>query len=102
MPNHVHLLVRIRPNLAPSVFIQKVKANSSKWINQRRFFNHDFTWQIGGAVFSIGYRHIPYLIKYIDNQKEHHRKDSFKNEYLKILVENNIEFSSEYLLDFHE
>ncbi len=102
MPNHIHMLVRIRPALAPSTFIQKVKANSSRWLNNSHFFSHHFTWQVGSGIFSIGHRHVPYLIKYIDNQKPHHAKSKFRDEYLELLADNGISYEKEYLLDFHE
>ena len=74
MPDHIHILVRLRPAMSPSAFIQKVKANSSRWINNNHFFSHHFTWQVGSGIFSIGHRHVPYLIKYINDQKHHHSK----------------------------
>ena len=100
MPDHCHLLVRLRPSMAPSKFIQTVKANSSAWINKNGFFKHKFSWQVGGGVFSVSERNVDQLIYYIENQKEHHRKQNFKNEFIKLLEHYNIEYKEEYLLDF--
>ncbi len=100
MPDHCHLLVRLRPSMAPSKFIQTVKANSSAWINKNGFFKHKFRWQVGGGVFSVSERNVDQLIYYIENQKEHHRKQNFKNEFIKLLEHYNIEYKEEYLLDF--
>ena len=100
MPDHCHLLVRLRPAMAPSVFIQKVKINSSAWINEKGFLKDKFAWQIGSGVFSVSHRNVPQLIKYIDNQKEHHKKRSFKDEYLKLLKHYGISFKDEYLFEF--
>ncbi len=100
MPDHCHLLVRLKPAIAPATFIQVVKSNSSRWINEGRFLNHPFNWQTGGGVFSVSYRNVPALIQYIDKQKEHHKKTSFKEEYVMLLKHYNIEFKEEYLLDF--
>jgi REP element-mobilizing transposase RayT len=100
MSDHCHLLVRLRPALAPSKFIQTVKTNSSRWINEKKFLNHKFNWQVGGAVFSVSHRNIPQLINYIDNQKQHHKKASFKEEYLKLLDYYGIAFEENYLLNF--
>ena len=102
MPDHVHLLVRLRPGIAPASFIQKVKANSSKWINDQNVLASDFKWQVGGGIFSIGQKHVPYLIRYIENQKSHHAKKIFRDEYIDLIRENKISFRDEYLLDFHE
>ena len=100
MPDHCHLLVRLRPALAPAKFIQTVKTNSSRWINEKKFLKHKFNWQVGGGVFSVSHRNIPQLINYINNQKQHHKKDSFKKEYLKLLDHYGVSFKEEYLLDF--
>ncbi len=98
MPDHVHLLVRLKPVMAPSVFIQKVKTNSSSWLNKKRYFNHEFHWQTGGGIFSVSHRNIPELISYIDHQKEHHKKTIFREEYLTFLKHYGIDFKDEYLL----
>jgi len=86
--------------MAPSKFIQTLKTNSSAWINKNNFLNHKFNWQRGGGIFSVSHSHMPNIIDYIDNQKEHHKKYSFKSEYLKLLRHYGIEFKEEYLLDF--
>jgi len=100
MPDHCHLLVRLRPSLAPSKFIQAVKTNSSRWINEKKFLNHRFNWQTGGGIFSVSHRNVPELISYIENQKEHHKKSSFREEYLELLNHYGITFEKEYLLEF--
>ena len=100
MPDHCHLLVRLRPALAPSKFIQTVKTNSSRWINEKKFLSNKFNWQTGGGIFSVSHRNVPDLIGYIENQKEHHKKANFKEEYLKLLNHYGIDFEKEYLLDF--
>ncbi len=100
MPDHCHLLVRLRPSLAPSKFIQAVKTNSSRWINEKKFLNHRFNWQSGGGIFSVSHRNVPELISYIENQKEHHKKSSFREEYLELLNHYGITFEKEYLLEF--
>ena len=102
MPDHCHMLVRLRPAIAPAKFIQTVKANSSNWINEKGFTPHKFNWQTGGGVFSVSHRNVPELINYISNQKEHHKKSSFKDEYVKLLRHYGVEFDSRYLLDFFE
>ncbi len=100
MPDHCHLLVRLRPSIAPSKFIQAVKTNSSRWVNENNFLQHRFNWQTGGGIFSVSYRNVPELIRYIETQKQHHKKSSFKVEYLKLLNHYGIDFEEEYLLEF--
>ena len=100
MPDHIHLLARLKPSMAPSKLIQTVKTNSSKWINNKKFFNFKFAWQVGGGVFSVSHRNIPGLINYLSNQKEHHKKVSFKEEYLTLLKHYGVSFEEKYLLDF--
>ncbi|KAA3624969.1 MAG: IS200/IS605 family transposase [Bacteroidetes bacterium] len=102
MPDHIHVLIRLKPHIAPSKLVQLVKQNSSKWINQQGFLNQEFKWQRGGGIFSVNPSHVDKVIKYIDNQKEHHRQLSFKEEYVKLLGENHIEYDEQYLLDFFE
>jgi len=102
MPDHCHILVRLRPAIAPSKFIQIVKANSSAWLNKKFFPNQHFSWQTGGGIFSVSHKYVPGLISYIENQKRHHKKSTFKTEYLKLLEHYGIDFKDEYLLDFIE
>lgn len=102
MPDHCHILVRLRPAMAPSKFVQTVKSNSSRWINDNGFYNGRFSWQTGGGIFSVSHENVPTLIHYINNQKEHHKKTRFKDEYLEMLKQSGIDFNNEYLLDFFE
>ena len=100
MPDHCHLLIRLRPSLSPSKLIQAVKSNSSSWINKKGFLRDNFNWQTGGGIFSVSHKNIPGLINYIDNQKEHHKKVTFQDEYRKLLKHYGIEFKDDYLLEF--
>ena len=102
MPDHCHMLVRLRPSISPSKFIQTVKSNSSSWINRKAFSPHKFSWQVGGGVFSVSHRNIPKLTNYISNQKQHHKKSNFKDEYTKLLKHYGIKFNDDYLLEFFE
>tara|TARA_B100000497_G_C7615762_1_gene369810 strand:+ start:673 stop:1035 length:363 start_codon:yes stop_codon:yes gene_type:complete len=102
MADHIHILARLRPTIAPSVFVQKEKSNSSRWINAQGFLEQEFSWQKGGATFSVGERDVAKVVDYIKNQKVHHQKKSFENEYLKLLYENEIEREDEYLPQFHQ
>jgi REP element-mobilizing transposase RayT len=102
MPDHIHIAARLRPDMAPATFVQKVKANSSKWINDQGFLPQRFNWQTGGGTFSVSRTHVDALRHYIKNQKAHHAKKSFRKEYLDILKQNQIEPDPAYLPDFFE
>lgn len=102
MPDHIHIAARLRPSMAPAVFVQKVKANSSKWVNEMEFLPAYFNWQEGGGSFSVSETHVESLRRYIINQKAHHRKNSFKYEYLEMLRKNGVDPESDFLPEFFE
>jgi len=100
MPDHIHIAARLKPSIAPSEFVRKVKANSSKWINANSFLDSQFAWQKGGATFSISHTHLGALDTYIKNQKLHHSKVSFKKEYIGLLETNGLAPDSAYMPEF--
>lgn len=102
MADHIHIAARLRPAMAPAVFVQKVKTSSSKWINANGLLPGKFAWQVGGATFSISETHVDALTNYIKNQKGHHKKVSFREEYLKLLKNNGIDPEDNYLPEFFE
>ncbi|HHB52411.1 MAG TPA: transposase [Saprospiraceae bacterium] len=102
MPDHIHILVRLRPTMAPSEFMQKIKSNSSKWINDNKLLRGKFFWQTGGGIFSVDYTRVDSVRKYIIDQKEHHKKRIFRSEYIELLEKYNIQYDSKYLLKFHD
>jgi REP element-mobilizing transposase RayT len=102
MPDHCHLLVRMRPTMTPSKLIQVVKANSSKWINENRFLPFRFNWQVGCGIFSVDHHALEKITRYIENQKEHHKKDRFRHEYESLLRQYNIDYDNTYLFDFFD
>ena len=97
MPDHMHLLVGLRPVQSLSALMQDVKTGSSKWINDRGFCCGKFRWQEGFGGFSVGKRDVYRVINYIMNQEEHHRKVTFRDEYKEFLRENEIEFDEKYI-----
>ena len=100
--DHIHSLISVHPMVAPAKLIQTIKANSSKWINEKKFLRTRFEWQEGYGVFSHSISHKAVTIKYVLNQKEHHRKKTFREEYLEMLRKHGIEFKEEYVLEFYE
>lgn len=97
MPDHVHLLISMRPNQSISDLVQRIKGNSSKWINDNDLTAQRFRWQKGYAAFSYGKSNVPKLIDYISNQEQHHKKKSFQEEYREFLNAFEVEYEEEYL-----
>jgi putative transposase len=97
MPDHVHILIGLRPKQALSDIIREVKASSSKWINEKGFLNTKFEWQEGFGAFSYGKSDLPKIIKYIENQEEHHRVKTFREEYIQFLEAFEIEFDEKFI-----
>ncbi len=102
MPDHIHLFINMQPTQGISEMIQKVKANSSRWINDNKFVLGRFSWQEGFGAFSYSISQIDQVVKYIIDQKRHHKKESFGDEYLKILHQFDIEYDTRYLFDFFD
>lgn len=98
MPDHIHALVSMHPDQSPSDLMYRVKRYSSLWINENRFVNGKFRWQAGFGAFSYSKSHIPVIARYIENQKQHHRIKSFKEEYMKLLEKFDIEYDERYIL----
>ena len=98
MPDHVHLLAKLPPTVAVSTMLRLVKANSSKWANEREDVQY-FEWQAGYAAFSVSESQVDRVRDYIHHQAEHHRALPFKNEYLGLLRKHSIEFDERYVFD---
>lgn len=94
--NHIHILVGLRPIQSVSNLVKSIKENSSKWINKKRLANSRFHWQSGFGAFSVSPSDLDRVIRYILNQKEHHRKKCFKQEYDLLLRKEGIDFDDKY------
>ena len=97
--DHVHFLIKFHPTFAISATLQLLKANSSKWINEQRKTKRKFQWQSGYGAFSVSQSKVDAVKKYIANQREHHRKLTFQDEYLAILERHQIEYDPKYVFD---
>ncbi len=100
MPDHIHILLSIKPDIALSDLMRDIKASSSKWINEKKLVVGKFQWQEGFGAFSYSQSQIGNVISYIKNQKEHHSKKSFKEEYIDMLKKFEIEYEDKYLFEF--
>ena len=100
MPDHAHLFIGLRPSMALSDLIQEVKADSTNFINRKRWTPGRFCWQEGYGAFSYGHSQIPTVIRYIQNQEAHHGRRTFKEEYLSFLTRFCVPYEDRYLFDF--
>lgn len=100
--DHVHLFFELNPREALSDLVRDLKANTSKWIHQNHLLPCEFSWQSGYGAFSYSRSQQGRVIRYIENQHEHHRKKTFKKEYLDTLNWYGIEFKDEYLFEFFD
>ena len=98
--DHIHILVSIKPNIALSDLVRDIKANSSKWIDEKGFTNEKFQWQEGFGAFSYAQSQLDTIIAYINNQEQHHHKKTFKDEYLEFLQKFNVEYEDKYLFEW--
>jgi REP element-mobilizing transposase RayT len=97
MPDHMHLFIGLHPEQSISHLMQLVKGDSSEWINKERLTKHKFQWQSGYGAFSYARSQLDTIVKYVMNQQEHHRKETFQEEYLKILKSFGVEYDERYL-----
>ena len=102
MPDHVHILVSMKPALSISDLVRDIKASSSGFIKEKKWINSDFSWQEGFGAFSYHKSQAKNVVDYILHQPEHHRKVTFRQEYLDFLNEYEIEYDEKYLFEFYE
>lgn len=100
--DHIHILIGTRMSCCPSDLMREIKKSSNLWINDRGFARERFNWQMGGAGFSYSRSQIGRVIRYIENQKLHHQKVSFKKEYTEMLIEHGIEYDERFLFEWIE
>ena len=100
--DHVHVFIGLKPAMALSDLVRDIKNNSSKYINESGWLKEKFQWQEGYGAFSYSKSAVRNVYAYIENQEEHHRKKSFKEEYIGFLKEFEIEFKDEYLFEWIE
>ncbi|WP_124640527.1 MULTISPECIES: IS200/IS605 family transposase [Amniculibacterium] len=102
MPDHVHLLISMSPSISISDLVRDIKAGSSKFINDKKWINGKFNWQEGYGAFSYSKSSLDSVVKYILNQEEHHKKKTFREEYLDFMEKFEIEYESKYLFEWIE
>ena len=98
--NHIHFLIGMKPSCCLSDLVREIKKSTNIYIKDNKYTNYQFQWQEGFGSFSYGHSQIPFISDYILNQKEHHKKKSFREEYIKILNAFEVEYDLEYLFEW--
>jgi putative transposase len=100
MSDHVHILIGLKPSMALADLVQDIKVGSSKFINKKQWVRGRFSWQEGYGAFSYGHSQLDTIINYIRNQEKHHRRRTFKDEYLAWLKKYEVRFDDKFLFKF--
>jgi REP element-mobilizing transposase RayT len=101
-PDHTHIFIGMHPNISPSKLMEQVKSGSSKWINEKKIVKGQFNWQKGFGAFSYSKSHIDRVVKYVLNQPQHHKKQSFREEYLLLLDKFEVDYKAKYVFEFYD
>ncbi len=102
MADHIHAFIGLRPSMQISEVVREMKNNATNFINERGFVPGKFCWQEGYGAFSYGHSQIDKVYNYILNQEEHHKKATFREEYLGLLKKFEVEFDEKYLFEWIE
>jgi putative transposase len=102
MPDHIHIFIGMKPTCCLSDLVREIKKASNSFIKESHFCPLGFNWQDGFGAFSYSHSQLDNVIGYVQNQKTHHQKKTFKEEYLGFLEKFNIEFKNEYLFEWFE
>lgn len=102
MPDHIHFLIGMKPDCNLSDLVREIKKSSSSFIKEERLTKFNFNWQTGFGAFSVSHSQLDKVINYIINQKEHHKKRTFKEEYLDLLNKYMVEYDEKYLFEWIE
>ena len=102
MPDHLHIFIGMKPACCLSDLVKEIKKSSNDFIKEKRFIKFKFQWQEGYGAFSYSHSDLDKVIKYIMNQKQHHKTKTFREEYVEFLKNFAIEYKDEYLFEWVE
>lgn len=102
MPDHLHTFFGLKPAMKISDLVRDIKSNSSKFVNDKKFIKGKFCWQDGYGAFSYSKSQIETVFQYILNQEQHHKKRTFRQEYIELLQKFGIDYDEKYLFDWIE
>jgi len=97
--DHVHILCMLSKKIALMKLLEEMKSHSSKWMKTKGIMFKNFYWQNGYGAFSVNPAQVDRVIAYIENQKEHHKKKTFQNEYKAFLTRYQVEYDERYIWD---
>ena len=97
--DHIHLLFELARTVSVSQAVEDVKKSSSKWVKEQGSQFRNFAWQAGYGVFAVSESNVEVVREYIANQREHHRKKTFQDEYRQFLERHRIAFDERYVWD---
>ncbi len=100
--DHIHAFVGLKPSMSISDLVRDIKNNSSNFVNENKFSKRKFQWQEGYGAFSYSHSQINSVYNYILDQEKHHRKKSFKEEYIEFLKKFEIEYDEKYLFEWYD
>lgn len=98
--DHIHFFIGMKPTCCLSDLVREIKKSSVSYIKKNKYIKSAFYWQEGFGAFSYNHSQLDQVIRYINNQKQHHQKKSFKDEYTALLKAFNIEFKNDYLFEW--
>ncbi len=101
MPDHLHILIGLKPAMALANLVTDIKSDSSEWVNKKKLARAKFAWQEGYGAFSYGHSQLDTIVRYVMNQEKHHQRRSFRDEYLTLLRKFEIEFKEEFVFEFY-
>ncbi len=102
MPDHVHIFLGYNSSQALPDLMRDIKSNTSKFINERNWIPGRFSWQEGYGAFSYSHSQIDHVVRYVNDQEMHHRKSTFREEYLHLLKKFDIQFDARYLFEWYD
>ena len=100
--NHIHFLIGMKPMCCLSDLVREVKKSSNSFVKENHFTAANFNWQEGFGAFSYSQSHLSTVINYIENQKQHHKKKTFKDEYIALLKAFEVEYNEEYTFEWFD
>jgi|SRR5690554_5021667 len=102
MSDHIHFLIGMKPSCCLSDLVREVKKSSNAFVKEKKFSKFKFEWQEGYGAFSYSHSALDNVIGYINNQKEHHKIKTFKEEYKDFLIKFQVDYKNEYLFEWIE
>lgn len=102
LPDHIHIFIGMKPGCSLSDLVREIKKSTNEFIKENKLSKFKFSWKEGYGAFSYSHSQIDHVIQYIMNQKNHHKKITFKEEYIDFLKKFEIKYDEHYLFDWND